>query len=81
LEDLHWIVPELSVSVYSQPGPPIWQRFSSDPGLDPKWQSETIAHNWSMHGSIILESRLSTCREAYSYVGCKYAIECIWEYN
>jgi len=33
LGDLHQTGPELTVRVYSQPGPPIWQLFSSD--LDP----------------------------------------------
>jgi len=39
----HRTVPELTVSVYWQPGPPIWQRFSSGPHPDPKWRSGTVA--------------------------------------
>jgi len=39
----HRTVPELTVSVYWQPGPPIWQRFSPGPDPDPKWRSGTVA--------------------------------------
>jgi hypothetical protein len=44
LGDLHRTVPELTVRVCWQPGPPIWQRFGSDPDPDPKWRSGTLAN-------------------------------------
>jgi len=44
LGDLHWTVPELTVRVCWQPGPPIWQRFGSDRDPDPKWRSRTVAN-------------------------------------
>jgi len=44
LGDLHRTVPELTVRVCWQPGPPIWQRFSSDPDPHPKWRSGTVAN-------------------------------------
>jgi len=40
----HQTVPELTVWVWWQPGPPIWQRFRLDPDTDPKWRSQTIAN-------------------------------------
>ena len=47
LGDLHRTVPGLTVRVCWQPGPPIWQRFSSDPDPDPKWRSGTVANTTS----------------------------------
>jgi len=44
LEDSHRTVPELTVWVYWQPWPPIWQRLRSDPDPDPKWWSGTVAN-------------------------------------
>jgi len=41
---LHRTVPESTVRVCWQPGPPIWQRFGSDPDPDPKWRSGTVAN-------------------------------------
>jgi len=43
----YWTVPELTVRVYWQAGSPIWQLFCSDPDLDPKWDSGTIANTRS----------------------------------
>jgi len=40
----HPTVPELTVQVYWQPGPPIWQRLGLDPDPDPKWWSGTSAN-------------------------------------
>jgi len=34
----------LTVQVYWQPGPPIWQRLGLDPDPDPKWWSGTSAN-------------------------------------
>jgi hypothetical protein len=54
LGDLHRTVPELTVRVCWQPGPPIWQRFGSDPDPDPKWRSGTVANtrcSWALEYS------------------------------
>jgi len=40
----HQTVPELTVQVYWQPGPPIWQQFSLDTDQGPKWRSRTVAN-------------------------------------
>jgi len=45
-------VPESIVWVDWQPGPPIWRRFGSDPDLDQKWWSRTVA-NISLLGSTL----------------------------
>ena len=45
LGDFHRTVPKLTVWVYCQPRPPIWQRLGSDPDLDLKWQSRTVANS------------------------------------
>jgi len=45
LGDFHWMVPELTIWVYWQPGPPICQRFSCDPDQDPKQRSRTVANS------------------------------------
>jgi len=44
LGDFHRTVPELTVQVYWQPGPPICQQFGSDSDPDPKWQSTAVAN-------------------------------------
>jgi hypothetical protein len=44
LEDIHPTVPELTLQVWWQPGPPLRQQFGSDPDQDPKWQSRTVAN-------------------------------------
>jgi len=43
LGDSHWTVPELTVQVNRQPGPPLWQLFCCDPDLDLKLRSGTIS--------------------------------------
>jgi hypothetical protein len=53
LGDMHLTVPKLTVQVDWHPRPPIWQRFGSDPALDPKWRSGTVANTyWNGHSSI-----------------------------
>jgi len=44
LGDLHRTIPEFSVRVCWQPGPPIRQQFGSDPDPVPKWRSGTVAN-------------------------------------
>jgi len=44
LGHLHRTVPELTVRVCWQPGPPIWEWFGFDPDPDPKWRSGTVAN-------------------------------------
>jgi len=43
----HCTVPELTIRVHWQPGPPIWQWFRLDPDLDPKSLSTTLANTSS----------------------------------
>jgi len=61
LGDLHRTVPELRVRVGCEPGPPIWQRFGSDPDPDPQWRSGTVANTSAtlLHASSF---NLSLCR-------------------
>jgi hypothetical protein len=42
---LHRTVSKLTVQVSGHPGPPIWQRFGSDPDPDPKWRLATVSNN------------------------------------
>jgi hypothetical protein len=44
LGDWHRNVPELTVRVCWQPGPPICQRFGYDPDPDPMWRAGTVAN-------------------------------------
>ena len=48
LGTVHWTVPELTFQVYWWPGLPIWGWFSSDPDLDLKRQSRTVANTTSV---------------------------------
>jgi len=60
LGDLHRTVPELTVRVCWQPGPPIWQRFGFDPDPDPTWRSGTVANTiWSPQDIKVLEWQTS----------------------
>jgi hypothetical protein len=48
--DLHGTVPELTVRICWQPGPPISQWVGCNPDPDPKWQSGTVANtNYDAH--------------------------------
>ena len=55
LGDVHRTMPELTVPVYWQPGPPIWQQFSSDPDSDQKWRCRTIANNTDGYANLTIE--------------------------
>jgi len=54
LGDLYRTVPELTVPVCWQPGPPIWQWFGFDLDPDLKWRSGTVANtslaSWKIKG-------------------------------
>jgi len=62
LGDLHRTVPESTVRVCWQPGPPIWPQFGSDPDPDPKWRSRTVAN--TRYHNISLETGI--CQLIYS---------------
>ena len=79
LGDLHRTGPELTVRLYWQPGPPIWQRFGSDLDPDPEWRSGTIAntcHVFNSHvGGTLVCPSLITRANAFR---CSFNTQNFW---
>ena len=74
----HQTVPELTVRVYWQPRPPIWERFGLYPDQDPKWRSGTVANTTLYHHlQVYLQSALDHSLQVYLPTCLIMAWKCI----